>query len=425
MKSVLIFGYGKTGQSLAKYFQNKDVLCYIYNDSPIEGSTYGAKLYENQNIDLIIKSPGISYSHDFLQKMMDQGVPIEDELEYAAKKIRGRILAITGTNGKSTTCDLLYHILKSEHESTFLAGNFGTALINFVDESKEEDFYVVECSSYQLERSTHIPVDSCAILNLTEDHLLRHHTMQAYLDAKKNVYASLKEDGLLVLYADDEYLQNITGNFYIQKFSKEDFKQEIYYDGEYIWYRQKKFISKKECILQADHNMLNMMCAILLAKHYEIDEQKCKEVLRSYRGLSHRYEVLGVKNARRWINDSKATNPNSTIPALLNMKENTVLILGGMEKESDFTEMYSLLNEKIRAIVLLGETQERLYQELKEVGHSAFRCDTLEKATKKALELSKEGDDILLSPACASWDLYKDFEERGDHFRRLFGELNE
>ncbi len=417
MKKVCIFGYGSTGKSLAKVLDEPFV---VYSDTEIDDNNL--EIFSNfDEISYVIKSPGISYEHSVLQEFEKRGIDIVDELEWSLKKLKGKKIGITGTNGKTTTTDLLFKIFSKAFDDVKLAGNIGIPLSSYVKNDTENSIYICEVSSYQLERLDNVKFDSAIFTNLTPDHLQRHKTMQNYFDAKSNIFREFDYGNTLVINFDDNYLNKIKGNFNIKSFSLKSLNADAYLKDDTLYIESKELIKVSDMKLKGSHNYANALAASLMAYSWSIDMDIIRDTLKDYSAYSHRYEVLENICGRNWINDSKATNPSSTIAALKSVNRPTVLILGGMEKDLDFSEMYSYFNENIKDIVLIGECQDRLYSELTELGYKPLRETFLVNALERAYKISQEGYDILFSPACASWDQYKSYEERGDEFKNWVG----
>ncbi len=421
---VLVIGLGKTGKELIKFYKSLGIEYHIYND------TYDANEYDfykkydpNVHYDIAVKSPGISYSHKVVSDLINKGVDVIDEIELAFSCIKGKIIGITGTNGKSTTTNMLYEILKGSGKRVFLAGNIGIPLISYVNNSKEEDIYVTELSSFQLERIKKFKCDSAVITNITPDHLQRHVDMQGYIDAKKNILKNLSLDNLLVLNYDDELLMNSVEKeeYNIKYFSVVNSVDGAYFKDGKIYVNNKFYVDLKDTNLSGLHNIMNALSAIILAKNYDVEDYIIKDVLSKYKSLDHRYEVLGEKNNIRYINDSKSTNPESSIPAIKFVEKPTILIMGGMEKGSDFTELVDYITNNIEYTYIFGECKKRIEEFFRNKKNYNYKiCNNLDECFDDALSIAKSGYDILFSPACASWDMYDNFEKRGEHFKELY-----
>ncbi len=421
---VLIIGLGKTGVELIKFFDNIGANVYVYSDNEndfIDGkyTRYDASLDYN----LVVKCPGVSYDHKLVKYLNDKGVGVIDEIELSYRYIKGDIIGITGTNGKSTTTNILYEIMKNFRDRVFLAGNIGIPLISYANNSINGDLYITELSSFQLERISSFKCSSAIITNITPDHLNRHGDMEEYIRAKKMILKNLDKEALLVLNADDDLLCSSIdkGNYRVKYFSIKKEVEGAYLKDGYFYLNGKRIVSQSETTIVGVHNAMNALAAIIIADNEGVDEHTIVKTLAQYKSLSHRYEVIGEKNGIRFINDSKATNPESSMPAINSIYRPTVLIMGGMEKGSDFAELIDAINEKVEYTFIYGECKERIKNEFVQKGNDKYKiCDDLEEAFDLALSISKRGYDILLSPACASWDMYDNFEKRGDHFRDLY-----
>lgn len=419
---------GTSGKALYRYLEKKDVEIFVYDNKLPEEHSY--QVHDpSYHYDLALLSPGIPLNQEIVTWCTSKNIEVQGEIQFAASLIKGKLLGITGTNGKSTTVSLLYEIIKKENDRTFLAGNIGTPLIDFVEESKEGDIYVVELSSFQLETTENLDFYAGAILNITPDHILWHGSYENYQKAK---FKLLDQSEYLILNAEDQLLENLSHKFDDDKtyfFSKIDRGQKGAFVTEgYIYYRDRDelmpIMKRDELFLEGDFNLENALCGIIFARLIGIPNQAIVDVLKTFKGISHRYEYIGSYKGITVINDSKATNPESTIPKIKNVISPTILIAGGMNKGSDFTELAGLIKDKIKKVYLFGENKGSFLEALTKAGYqSATLVDNLEEAFNGAMKDAVEGDTVLLSPASASWDMYESYEKRGDHLRNLYGEL--
>ncbi|HHT20691.1 MAG TPA: UDP-N-acetylmuramoyl-L-alanine--D-glutamate ligase [Tissierellia bacterium] len=430
MKQVLIIGFGKTGQAFYEHEKDQAIIS-LYDDRPIDFSEPYLPYDESLEYDYALISPGVSPTHPVWQHCLARQIPVYGEIEYASRELEGDVIGITGTNGKTTTTTLVFEMLRRHHERTFLAGNIGFALLNYVPQTRPGDVYVTELSSFQLETTERFTPRIAAITNLTPDHLQWHGTMADYIDAKFKIFQNMPDLRQVVINRDDPKLIEalVTRGYRPADFT--GFSHEIALERG-CWIEQASLMARfdrEEHILPVSdiglhgiHNLENCLCAVTIAKLAGVSNDDIRAVLREFTGIAHRYEVMGEKGERRFINDSKATNPDSTIPALKSITRPTVWIAGGMDKGSDFSAMFDYAKDKIEGLILFGENKRLMELAARGAGLSAITLvDDLDQAFALAIESSGPGYDILLSPASASWDMYPNFEARGEHFRQLVG----
>ena len=441
-KNVLLVGLAKTGVSTIKKL-NKLGANIIVNDikpkEKLEGIieeidnldnieyVLGKHLENIENIDLTIVSPGVPLDLPFIEKIKSEGIKIIGEVELAYKLSKNpTFIGITGTNGKTTTTSLVGEMFKKANKDTYIVGNIGNPVIDTVDLTNENSYLVTELSSFQLESIEDFKPKVSTIINITEDHLNRHHTMENYINAKARIFKNQDKTDFTILNYDDSIVRDLgkSSNGNVLYFSiKEEVKQGAYLDknnnivikvdGEELI-----LMNKSELSLPGNHNLENAMSAILMAYVLNIDTDVIIETLRTFKGVEHRLEFVTNKDGIMFVNDSKGTNPDSTIKAITSYEKPIVLIAGGYEKQSDFTEMIKYATKNVKALVLLGQTADKIATTAKEHGiNNISKVEDMEAAVKKAYERAESGDVVLLSPACASWDMYPNFEARGLDFK--------
>ncbi|GIM32003.1 UDP-N-acetylmuramoyl-L-alanine--D-glutamate ligase [Paraclostridium bifermentans] len=441
-KNVLLVGLAKTGVSTIKKL-NKLGANIIVNDikpkEKLEGIieeidnldnieyVLGKHLENIENIDLTIVSPGVPLDLPFIEKIKSEGIKIIGEVELAYRLSKNpTFIGITGTNGKTTTTSLVGEMFKKANKDTYIVGNIGNPVIDTVDLTNENSYLVTELSSFQLESIEDFKPKVSTIINITEDHLNRHHTMENYINAKARVFKNQDKTDFTILNYDDSIVRDLgkNSNGNVLYFSiKEEVKQGAYLDknnnivikvdGEAL-----VLMNKAELSLPGNHNLENAMSAILMAYVLNIDTDVIIDTLRTFKGVEHRLEFVTNKDGIMFVNDSKGTNPDSTIKAITSYEKPIVLIAGGYEKQSDFTEMIKYATKNVKALVLLGQTAEKIETTAKEHGiDNISKVEDMEAAVKKAYEIAESGDVVLLSPACASWDMYPNFEARGLDFK--------
>lgn len=441
-KNVLLVGLAKTGVSTIKKL-NKLGANIIVNDikpkEKLEGIieeidnldnieyVLGKHLENIENIDLTIVSPGVPLDLPFIEKIKSEGIKIIGEVELAYKLSKNpTFIGITGTNGKTTTTSLVGEMFKKANKDTYIVGNIGNPVIDTVDLTNENSYLVTELSSFQLESIEDFKPKVSTIINLTEDHLNRHHTMENYINAKARVFKNQDKTDFTILNYDDSIVRDLgkNSNGNVLYFSiKEEVKQGAYLDKNNnivikVDGKELVLMNKSELSLPGNHNLENAMSAILMAYVLNIDTDVIIDTLRTFKGVEHRLEFVTNKDGIMFVNDSKGTNPDSTIKAITSYEKPIVLIAGGYEKQSDFTEMIKYATKNVKALVLLGQTADKIATTAKEHGiDNISKVEDMEAAVKKAYEIAESGDVVLLSPACASWDMYPNFEARGLDFK--------
>jgi UDP-N-acetylmuramoylalanine--D-glutamate ligase len=378
------------------------------------------------NAKTVVKSPGIPDKAPIIQKLMEAKIPIVSEIEFAGRYTTAKTICITGSNGKTTTTLLLYHILKSAGLNVGLAGNVGESFARQVAE-KNFDVYVIELSSFQLDGMHDFRADVSVLLNITPDHLDRYHyNMQEYIDSKFRILQNQTEKDYFIYCADDEVIQN--------ELSKRQIKPvKIPFSlGEpptmgagtkgnriVINFNQNQFImSILDLTLQGKHNTYNSMAAGIAGMILEIRNEQLRESLADFKGVEHRLERFLKVHGIEFINDSKATNVNSTWYALESADKPIVWIAGGVDKGNDYSMLKKLVKDKVKAIVCLGKDNRKLHDAFEGVVKNMVDASSMDEAVKAAYYLARNGDTVLLSPACASFDLFENYEDRGTQFKQ-------
>ncbi len=434
----LVAGLGKTGLSIARYLHRKNKPFIVFDtrkEAPgvteIKTEFPDVPIYLEQvptelvsQLTDIIASPGVSLDLPFLQKAKQAGVAIYGDIECLAREINAPVVAITGTNGKSTVTTLLGEMAKAAGFRVAVAGNIGTPVLDLLDDGHQYDLWVLELSSFQLDLTYSLSPIAATILNVTPDHLDRHHSFEAYVEAKQRIYNQAK---IALFNRDDSW--TIPSARYDKSLDQISFGQNAPTAGNWglITQDNKTFLAKgEECILAVDsllikgvHNWLNALASCALAEAARIPRQYIMDVLKTFSGLSHRCQWVRTLDNVEWINDSKGTNVGATISAINgiggSMQGKIVLIAGGQGKGADFHELAQPIADFVRSIVLIGEDADKMEAEL---GHvvPTVRASSLEGAVVIAKTQAKPGDVVLLSPACASLDMFRDFNHRGEVF---------
>ena len=440
-KTVLIIGLAKTGIYTIKHLNKlgakiivndikdkekfKSILKDLGNLSNIE-YVLGSHLENLDGIDIAIISPGVPTELQFVLKLKNQGVEVIGEVELAYRlSSEPTYIGITGTNGKTTTTSLLGEIFKSDKKDTYIAGNIGNPVIGTVDTSTEESYIITELSSFQLESITYFKPKISIFLNITEDHLNRHLTLENYTKAKSNIFKNQKEEDFTILNYDDlrvRGLKELCNSKVIFFSRKEELDRGIYLDEKeniIININGKiKLLHRNEINLPGSHNLENVLAAVACAYISGISINSIKETLRVFNPVEHRQEVVKTLNGITFINDSKGTNPDATIKAIKSYESKIVLIIGGYDKNSDFNELLDMIKPKSRGLICIGETTPRIVKLANKKGFkTVVKTSSMASAVEMAYCLAEEGDIVLLSPGCASWDMYNNFEERGNDFK--------
>lgn len=385
-------------------------------------------------VDILVISPGIPFDHPAVKMAQEKGIEVIGEIEIAYRLSKGHVIGITGTNGKTTTTSLIGAIFENAGKTTHVVGNIGNAYSGEAAGMKEEDVIVCELSSFQLESTVDFRPEIAAVLNLTEDHLNRHKTMENYGNVKARIFEKQDEDDFAVLNYDDDFTRKMAQNVKscVVWFSRTQTPPiGAFVEGDTIVFVDKNGERTNVCRVEdvyipGPHNLENALAATAVAMCAGVPSPVIRHTLRTFRGVEHRIETVRVLDGVKYINDSKGTNPDSTIKAIQTMKENTVIMLGGSEKNSDFTEMCEILkNSRIKYAVLIGKTGERIGETLKKVGFTDYEYTgyDFEKAIECARSHALPGENVLLSPACASFDMFKDYEARGHEFKRIVNAL--
>lgn len=388
----------------------------------------------DEGFDMVVLSPGVPKSIPLIRAAYDKNIPVIAEVELAYRYMKGKLVAITGTDGKSTTTSLIGHILKELGIKTFTGGNLGTPFISFVEETDEHSVSVVELSSFQLETIDTLRPDTAVILNVTPDHLDRYNGMSEYLEAKLRITKNQGKDDFYVYRKEDKMLSDsldkITATKY--SFSIFDTEADAFYQDESVFVKSngsiRKILKTSGLHILGMHNIENTMAALLsvfsilskmgIKKNYKRIEKACY----SFKGLAHRMEIIGIFNGRTFINDSKATTVGAVEMALKSVPQGSILIMGGRTKGDDYSRLEKSIKEKIKHLVLIGESAEdfkKLYKNIP-VDIAGSMIDAVE----KAINASSIDDVIILSPACASFDMFSNFEERGEKYREAVLKLN-
>ena len=428
-KKIFILGMGRSGVSVAKLLSDKNDIVITdmkENKKDInELKKIGAKVVItdkqadllDDSFDVFVKNPGVKLDHPAVVKAEKLGIPVITELEVAYRYLpKVKIIGITGSNGKTTTTTMIYNILKEAGLPVHLAGNIGIPLCSRISEIKDGDILVVEVSSHQLVDLDKFKVDIAVLTNFSPVHLDHFGTYERYKENKLRIFRHQTSKDVAILNKGDSEVYKMTSGLKSKKlyFSSKG-KADIYLDDESIIYNDEVY-SFKDIRVKGVHNYENIMASILAVKEFNVSYDVIMKYLSKFSGVEHRMEFVCEKNGRLFYNDSKATNTVSTITALKSFDSNVILLLGGLDRGHSFDELVPYLGYT-KAIVCFGETKNRIEKFAKDNNIDVHVVDDLEKATKMAYKVSEKGDTILLSPACASWDQFDNFELRGEFFK--------
>ncbi|MGN6201852.1 MAG: UDP-N-acetylmuramoyl-L-alanine--D-glutamate ligase [Solirubrobacterales bacterium] len=432
----LVVGLARSGQAAARMLVARGETVRAVDSGHPEGAAglegVGVEVFldtdglaQLEGTRTVVKSPGVPREAPVIAAALERGIEVVGEVELAWRALPNRFVAVTGTNGKTTTVEMLGHLYRSAGEPVAVAGNVGTALSGLVGEVAADETIVCECSSFQLEDTVAFAPECAVFLNLAPDHLDRHRDLESYLAAKLRIFANQGNDDVAVYNADDPFVANIDLGGCARRIA---FCHGAAPDCEVavaegtIFYDDEPLLPVAELGLFGEHNVANAMAASAAALAMGIDREAVREGLRSFAGVPHRLEQVAEIGGVRFVNDSKATNVASATVGIGAFEGGVHAILGGSEKEEPFTPLIDPIRERAAACYLIGATGERMARELApvlEAGVELHRCDGLEDAVRHAAAAAEPGEIVLLSPACASFDAFDNFEQRGDRFREI------
>lgn len=443
-KKVLVFGSGISGIGAVKLLEDHgaEVVLYDGNES-LDQASLREQLGEKttivlgefpehllEELELVVLSPGVPTDLPVILAMKEHGIQVIGEVELAYAFGKGDVLAITGTNGKTTTTSLLGEIMKCHQEEVFVVGNIGNPYTVAASQMTERSVAVAEMSSFQLESIETFRPKVSAILNFTPDHLNRHHTMEAYVEAKKQIAKNQTAEDYCVLNYEDERTKAFGEEVKAQVLyfsSAHKLERGIYLDdGKMIYKNPEEVIvcHVDELQILGIHNYENVMAAVAMAAVYGVPMDTIRKAILAFKGVEHRIEYVTEKDGVVYYNDSKGTNPDAAIKGIQAMNRKTVLIGGGYDKNSEYTEWIQAFDGKVKQLILIGATREKIAQDAEKCGfHDYVFADTFEEAVLLAAKTAKNGEAVLLSPACASWGMFPNYEVRGEKFKEIVNSL--
>jgi UDP-N-acetylmuramoylalanine--D-glutamate ligase len=446
-KRVLVVGLGKSGLSAAMFLREqgarvtvsdtrsavalaKEIPALLEAGIMVESGGHGLLTFRRQ--DLIVVSPGVPMETPEVKQVVAFGLPVIGELELASRYLQGRVVAITGSNGKTTTTTLVGKIFADAGVPTLVGGNIGLPVIDLVAKSGPSTVSVLEVSSFQLETVEEFHPWIAVVLNITPDHLDRHGSFESYAAAKARITERQTAEDFLVLNAEDKAAQMVALKTKAQIFwfsGRRPIKQGAFVHGESILFvaregaKAEPVMPISDIHLKGSHNVENVVAAVCAARLAKIPAESIRASVAGFAAVEHRLELVKVVNGVEFYNDSKATNVDATMKAVASFAGGILLILGGKDKDSDYTMMSGMLKERVKIVYTIGSAAEKIERELQEVV-KIVSAETLQAAVAKAAKAATAGDVVLLSPACSSFDQFENYEQRGRVFRQLVNELN-
>lgn len=448
-KKVLVVGSGISGIAATELLKKKQIEVVLFDgnkDLDVAALIQKAPVFADveiilgelpdavtETLDLVVLSPGVPTDLPMVNALREKQIPIWGEIELAYSFGKGRIVAITGTNGKTTTTALTGEIMANYFSDVKVVGNIGIPYTSVASDTTEETITVAEISSFQLETTHEFAPVVSAILNITPDHLNRHHTMECYIEAKERITKRQKAEDTCVLNYEDEVLRAFGETLQTKVLffsSRRKLERGLYLDGAEIFYADENgthlVIHVDELNILGLHNYENVMAATGMALSVGVPMDKIAEALKRFQAVEHRIEYVTEKRGVRFYNDSKGTNPDAAIKGIQAMNRPTYLIGGGYDKDSEYDEWIESFDGKVKKLVLIGQTKEKIAECAKRHGFTDIVfCESLEEAIDVCYANAVEGDAVLLSPACASWGMFKNYEERGDIFKAYVHSLSE
>ncbi len=446
-KNVLILGLAISGVSTAKALnklganiiitdmKKEDELSQYIDDLNGINIKYilGCNDVNLDNICLIVKSPGIPLEIPLINKAKEKGIEVITDIELAYRISKNQFVAITGTNGKTTTTALTGELFRNANKDCHVTGNIGVGILWEIVNSSEDDVFVIEASSFQLESTKTFKPKVSVITNITPDHINWHKSFDNYINAKKKVLLNQEKDDFTILNYDDPILREISKEVksklvFFSADNKLDFG--VYVEGDYIVVNNgsdiEKVIRYKDIKIPGKHNLQNSLAAVAIGWCMGINFNIIEKTLKEFEGVEHRIEFVENIDGIKFYNDSKGTNPDASIQALKALDNPIILIAGGMDKGGSFEEFVEYFDDKVKSLILLGETATKIKDTAINKGFSnIYIVGNMKEAVQKSFEMANNGDSVLLSPACASWDMFSDYEERGNVFKNEVRSLRE
>lgn len=440
---IAIVGLGVSNLPLLDYLHKLNCDITIFNERKLDSNIiekineYNCKNYIGENclenlkdFDIIFRSPSILPTRKEFLKAKEKGCIITSEVKEVLNLCPCKVIGITGSDGKTTTTTLINEILKANGYKTHLGGNIGTPLFTEIEKMKKDDIIVLELSSFQL-MDFNISPDISVVTNISENHLDIHSNYEEYIESKKNIYKYQNNNGILVTNINNEITNKFKGNGITRYFSRNKKLDEGFYtDGKYIYYNNEIIINTKDIKLRGIHNYENI-CTALTAIIDFVDLDKSIKKVKEFNGVEHRLEFVREINGIKWYNDSVSSSPTRTEAGLYSYEEDIVLIAGGYDKNLDYTPLAKPILDKVTKLILLGDTKEKIYNAVinlnKEINKNIeiYKCNTLQEVVDTALNVAKQNEIVLFSPASASFDMFKNFADRGIQFKELVNKIED
>lgn len=434
---VVVLGGGESGFGAAYLAKKKGLEVFLSDQGEIR-ENYKKLLIENEiefeegqhteekilNADWIVKSPGIPKKAEIVFKVNQKGIRLSSEIEFASEYTQAKIIAITGSNGKTTTTSLVYHILKNDDFNVGLGGNIGTSFARQVAD-ENYDYYVLEVSSFQLDDIQNFRPYISLLLNLSKDHLDQYnYNYEEYALAKFRITENQQNDNFFIYNRDDEMSLNLLEKLSVRAKMLPFSMKEVLSEGAYaqgdklvVKFQDEFSIKVEDLSLMGNHNVANSLAASLAGKVLNISNESIRNSLMTFQAVEHRLEEVTIQNGVRYINDSKATNVNATYYALESMKDPTIWIVGGTDKGNDYTEIEKLVKQKVKAVVCMGIDNQKIIDFFKDKMEFIYDTSSMKQAMAICKSLAEPGDTVLLSPCCASYDLFNNYQDRGNQFK--------
>lgn len=441
-KNVLVLGLAKSGFAASRLLVRLGANVIVNDAKPFENNQEAEQLTKegievicgahpisllDEPIDFVVKNPGIPYSNVIVEAAIAKSIPVITEVEIASIISEAEMIAITGSNGKTTTTTLTFEMLKNSEKNPIVAGNIGTVVCEVAEKATEQDVLVTEVSSFQLQGTNEFHPKVAMLLNIIDAHLDYHGTKENYIAAKSKILANLTARDYFVYNADDpivaEVAKQCEAGQKVPFSTKKELNHGAYVKDGILFFKNEAIIAKEDVILPGKHNLENVLAAISAAKIMGAHNEQIVKVLKTFSGVKHRLQYVDKISGRKFYNDSKATNIFATKTAIDAFSQPIILLAGGLDRGNSFAELIPAL-KKVKGMVVFGETKQKLIEAANDAGvKTVIESENVEDAVSKAFNQSNDGDVILLSPACASWDQYKTFEERGDKYINAISEL--
>lgn len=448
-RNATIIGAARSGVAAAKLLKRKGISVFLSDSTKEEkiGSAFLDEIRKNEiahelgshssrvyDADVLVVSPGVPQTSEVIQTALKKGIDVVSEIEAASWFCKGKVIAITGTNGKTTTTTLIGEMFKDAGYKTFVCGNIGIAFSDIVDQTDEKSIIVLETSSFQLDNIKTFRPFISILLNITPDHLDRYESFDKYIESKMRIAENQDKTDYFVFNYDDELVKNSTrmnpnvqqSAFSLNPAVKDSVTTGAYLDNldlVYFYYMgEENIIDTQNLIIKGQHNVYNAMASVISAKIFGIEKDYIKKTLENFKGVEHRLEYVRTLEGVKYYNDSKATNVNSVWYALKGFNEPLVLILGGKDKGNDYSQIEKEVKQHVKHIIAIGESRQKVYDYFSSILPVTI-AGTMEDAVSKATENAAPGEVVLLSPACASFDMFDNYEHRGAEFKRIVNSL--